>query len=86
MHAIWAAYMPEQQLENGILWEDDVPEMIRAVVKAVRGMRDDAEPVDASAVVSGVGEQHRQNMPEDGMDNGKPSPAGRRVGHLRVVK
>jgi len=47
MQAIWAAYMPEQQLENGMLWEGDVPETIRAVVSAVRSMRED-EP-EASA-------------------------------------
>ncbi len=43
MHAIWAAYVPEQQLENGIVWEEDVPETIRTMVKAVRSMRDDVE-------------------------------------------
>ena len=85
MHAIWAAYMPEQQLENGILWEDDVPEMIRAVVKAVRGMRDDVEAADDSDAASGPS-RPVQSVPDDGADNGTPSPAGRRVGHLRVVK
>ncbi|MDQ6966358.1 MAG: ClpXP protease specificity-enhancing factor SspB [Mariprofundaceae bacterium] len=48
MQAIWAAYMPEQQLENGMLWEDDVPETIRAVVSAVRSMRDDEPDVSVT--------------------------------------
>jgi len=48
MQAIWAAYMPEQQLENGMLWEDDVPETIRAVVSAVRSMRDDVPDISSA--------------------------------------
>jgi len=76
MQAIWATYMPEQQIENGILWEDDVPETIRAVVKAVRGMR----------------EENSKNEPENNPDTEPLKPeaeeeqSGRRVGHLRVIK
>jgi len=76
MQAIWAAYMPEQQIENGILWEDDVPETIRAVVKAVRGMR----------------EENNKDEPENNPDTKPLKPeaeeeqGGRRVGHLRVIK
>jgi len=76
MQAIWAAYMPEQQIENGILWEDDVPETIRAVVKAVRGMR----------------EENNKNELESDSDTGTLKPKGeerqdgRRIGHLRVIK
>lgn len=76
MQAIWATYMPEQQIESGILWEDDVPETIRAVVKAVRGMR----------------EENSKNEPENSPDTEALKPevkggqGGRRVGHLRVIK
>ncbi|MDQ6957505.1 MAG: ClpXP protease specificity-enhancing factor SspB [Mariprofundaceae bacterium] len=76
MQAIWAAYMPEQQIENGILWEDDIPETIRAVVKAVRGMR----------------EENNKDEPENNPDTkplkpeAKEGQGGRRVGHLRVIK
>lgn len=79
MHAIWAAYIPEQQLENGILWENDVPETIRAVVKAVRKIGEDAD--DDAAVAT---EQQRQAASGDAKPDKKPG-AGRR-GHLRVVK
>lgn len=80
MHAIWAAYIPEQQLENGILWEEDVPETIRAVVSAVRSMRDEGE-ADASAPAA-----QPADKPQDSSEAQNPPAAGRRVGHLRVVK
>lgn len=38
MRSIWAAYVPNQELEDGILWEKDMPEGVRQIVKAVRGM------------------------------------------------
>jgi len=93
MHAVWAAYMPEQQLENGILWEEDVPETIRAVVKAVRGMGDEMpggadvpEHADGGlAIVPGQsGKEDSADQTDKHKDN--PSAAGRRLGHLRVVK
>lgn len=87
MQAIWAAYMPEQQLENGILWEEDVPETIRAVVKAVHSMHDEISLDDEGDSVSAGAEpirQEEQHTPVDAED--VPSPTGRRVGHLRVVK
>jgi len=31
---IWAAYHPDRDLESGLVWEDAVPEMIRAVIAA----------------------------------------------------
>jgi len=81
MQAIWAAYVPEHQLENGILWEDDVPETIRTVVKAVRSMRDDVE-ISAQARAEAL-------LPEDKKpaDAQRETPSrGKKVGHLRVVK
>jgi len=76
MHAIWAAYVPEQKIENGILWEDDVPETIRAVVKAVRGMRENnSETTIANTPDTDTSEPEK-----------KQGQHGRRVGHLRVIK
>jgi len=74
MQAIWAAYMPEQQIENGILWEDDVPETIRAVVKAVRGMREDGN------------KREPENNPVTEAPEAEEEHVGRRAGHLRVIK
>ncbi len=36
MQAIWAAYLPEGELEQGIIWDDSVPELIKAIVQTVR--------------------------------------------------
>lgn len=83
MQAIWAAYMPEQQMENGILWEEDVPETIRAVVSAVRDMRAEGDADEPSvALVSPFG----QGTVTEESDSVTPPSAGRRPGHLRVVK
>jgi len=79
MQAIWAAYMPEQQIENGILWEDDVPETIRAVVKAVRGMRE-----ENSKNEPGNNPDTEALKPE--VEEAEEGQGGRRVGHLRVIK
>ncbi len=75
MYAIWAAYVPEQKIENGILWEDDVPETIRAVVKAVRGIseKDDQDETRSPETKPLASEDEREK-------------GGRRVGHLRVIK
>lgn len=43
MHTIWAAYLPEGDLEQGLIWDDSVPEMIRAIVQAVRSNISDDE-------------------------------------------
>jgi len=43
LHAIWAAYLPEGELEQGIIWDDSVPEMIKAIVQAVRSNMSDEE-------------------------------------------
>jgi len=74
MPAIWAAHAPEQDLGGGIVWDADVPETIRAVLMAARGMGH--EPSD-DARTHASGETSPSN----------PSrPDGRRARHLRVVK
>ncbi|MDX8395921.1 MAG: ClpXP protease specificity-enhancing factor SspB [Mariprofundaceae bacterium] len=73
MAYIWAAYLPEGDLEQGIVWEEDVPETIRAVMNAAKKI--ETEPVDAEE------KQTTETIAE------KPEePAGRKVRHLRVVK
>jgi len=44
MHAIWAAYLPDQHLDTGIMWEGDMPETIKSVIDAVRSQHDEREP------------------------------------------
>ncbi|MDQ6954675.1 MAG: ClpXP protease specificity-enhancing factor SspB [Mariprofundaceae bacterium] len=38
MAYIWAAYQPDGDLEQGLIWENSVPETIRIVVNAARGL------------------------------------------------
>lgn len=76
MQAIWAAYVPEQRIENGLLWEDDVPETIRAGVKAVRGTRENDSQHKT--------ENNSNTEPLKSKDEKKQST--RRVAHLRVIK
>ncbi len=75
MHAIWAAYLPEGDLEQGIIWDDCVPEMIQSIVRAVR--RNIQQPDTAARPVP--------EEPASGQSD-KSEGKGRRVGHLRVIK
>ena len=96
MHTIWAAYLPEGDLEQGIIWDDSVPEMIKAIVQAVRSnmseegveelqqaKADRAEAVTESdaAVVSTI-----TVIDGGGKDSDEGEPKERKTSHLRVVK
>ena len=84
MDRIWAAYLPEEDMEHGIVWEKDVPETIRAVVNAVRNLQEDA-PAD-DAVDDRVVEEQPVVVQESGEAEEGEKPAERKVRHLRVVK
>jgi len=79
MSRIWAAYLPEGDMEQGIIWEEDVPETIRAVVSAVRSLQEDAP--DTEQETSGVEASQGEASPE-----ADEKPEEKRVRHLRVVK
>lgn len=80
MERIWAAYLPEGDMEHGIVWEENIPETIRAVVNAVRLLQDDKpeteEKNEAQAEV-GAGQD---DADADG------NQGERKIRHLRVVK
>ncbi|MDT8375714.1 MAG: ClpXP protease specificity-enhancing factor SspB [Mariprofundaceae bacterium] len=76
MNRIWAAYLPEGGMEQGMIWEEDVPETIRAVVSAVRGLQQDAP--DAETGIEASAERADPAADEQ--------PEEKRVRHLRVVK
>ena len=100
MFKIWAAYLPEGDLEQGIIWDDCVPEMIRAIVKAVRSNMSDEE------LEADVSEEMQASAPEANNADAAPtsmitviegggskadSQSGepvkeRKKGHLRIVK
>lgn len=78
MERIWAAYLPEGDMEHGIVWEEDVPETIRAVVNAVRSLQEEPGEEQPVAQVEEAGEASAPAVDE--------RPAERKVRHLRVVK
>ncbi|MFQ5582218.1 MAG: ClpXP protease specificity-enhancing factor SspB [Mariprofundaceae bacterium] len=71
MHAIWATYLPNDNIENGIIWEENVPETIRTIVQAVRDMT--PERIETATDDA----EHAEK---------EPSLPGKKVRHLRVVK
>jgi len=90
MDRIWAAYLPEGDMEHGIVWEEDVPETIRAVVNAVRNLQGD-EPADALADGAAIEESAVEEQPvaavqESDEAESSEKPVERKVRHLRVVK
>jgi len=72
MKRIWAAYLPEQDLSSGIIWEDAVPESVREQVQQEGLLQKKEVKIQVATDV----------------DVEKPSAfdGGRKVGHLRVVK
>jgi len=75
---IWAAYVPEQDMESGLIWEPSIPETVRMVLQAVDGLKEDDEAEPVIHVV----EDKQASVKKD---NDKPKKP-RKIGHLRVVK
>lgn len=89
MHTIWAAYQPEGELEQGIIWDGSVPEMIKSMVQVARGLVD-----GESEELAGQAEPNNNEVaasPMTVIDGGAGTgaddePRERKVSHLRVVK
>jgi len=79
MGRIWAAYLPEGDMEQGIIWEEDVPETIRAVVSAVRSLQEDTSDPERETPAVEASES------EESLEADEKSEE-KRVRHLRVVK
>jgi len=98
MHTIWAAYLPEGDLDQGIIWDDSVPEMIKAIVQAVSThMPDDAEEQDESTTTQAAAKDIADEpavSPIKVIEGGgakkeetaDEKPKERKTSHLRVVK
>ena len=90
MQSIWAAYLPDAGLEQGIIWDEDVPELIRAIVKAVRGNlpeRGESAPADSVADEEAGVRPGGISVIDGGVEAGKKAGRSRRKsGHLKVVK
>ena len=101
MHTIWASYLPEGELEQGIIWDDSVPEMIKAIVAGARSAMSDeqatgeeqgtvvdqakAAPVSIAAVDSAPSGSAGMTVIEGGAKK-EPAEKTRKTSHLRVVK
>jgi len=93
MHTIWGAYHPEGELEQGIIWDDSVPEMIKSIVQSARSNPDagseiaidtDNEPTQPRGS-SSMTVIHGGNKTEPS-DTDSAETGARKTSHLRVVK
>ncbi|MBL4775551.1 MAG: hypothetical protein JKY87_05795 [Mariprofundus sp.] len=94
MHTIWAAYLPDGELEQGIIWDDSVPEMIKAIVQAVRSNMSDEgvqqlHEKQAENKIKSVEKDRAHSITViEGGAKGQTTdaPKNRKANHLRVVK
>ena len=86
MDRIWAAYLPEGDMEHGIVWEEDVPETIRAVVNAVRNLQEEAPDGASVKEEAKIEEQPVAAVDESDQSESSDKPVERKVRHLRIVK
>jgi len=90
MHAIWAAYQPEGDLEQGLIWDDSVPEIIKSMVHTVRSnLPDDRSGKQTGAPPAEV-DSRTTATPMTVIDGGANAdtdePRTGKASHLRVVK
>jgi stringent starvation protein B len=79
---IWAAYEPDGDLESGLIWEDAVPEVVRAALLSQTNAQ------SATATETVVLDDEANEIPSPDVaapkDNGQTRPS--KVPHLRIVK
>lgn len=83
LNRIWAAYVPEQDLDSGLMWDDCVPETVKMVFEAVDELKQpkkDASPVQLVAKEISA----EKNTVTTGKHDKEKE--GKKFGHLRVVK
>ena len=83
LNRIWAAYVPEQDLDSGLIWDDCVPETVKMAFEAVDELKQhekDTSPVQLVAKEMSA----EKNTTTAGKHNKEKE--GKKFGHLRVVK
>jgi len=83
-HRIWAAYMPDNPLDSGLVWEECIPETVKMVLSAADEMKEDEEvdlPTSAPVPVP----TPTMTVASENEGEGKSKKA-RKTGHLRIVK
>ncbi|MDQ6960999.1 MAG: ClpXP protease specificity-enhancing factor SspB [Mariprofundaceae bacterium] len=73
LSAIWAAYPPELSMEDGLMWESDIPDVILSTLQQMES--------EASSE-----EDERFERAEVSKETSIPSKPSSRRSHLRVVK
>jgi len=71
--AIWAAYQPQMSLEQGLVWQEDIPPAVQNIMASMM-----PQP-DATTDTTEAGEKTCDSEPVE------PAVEGRRKGHLRIV-
>ncbi|MDQ6993726.1 MAG: ClpXP protease specificity-enhancing factor SspB [Mariprofundus sp.] len=85
MHTIWGAYQPEGELEQGLIWEESIPEIIKSMMQGIEVDLPEANIQSHKPVSAPI------SLIKGGGGNGRPSPTAnttppRKGSHLRVVK
>jgi len=71
MNCIWAAYQPDADMSSGLIWDEAIPETVKAMMDAIAELEEHDE-------VEQVVDNEQQAKEEQ--------KTGRKVGHLRVIK
>ncbi len=85
MNRIWAAYVPDLDMESGLIWQDSIPETVKMVLDAV----DDIKPEALEEKETKPSMTLIQSSEKDGDKKKTQSVSakkGKKRGHLRVVK
>ncbi|MDQ6991801.1 MAG: ClpXP protease specificity-enhancing factor SspB [Mariprofundaceae bacterium] len=77
---IWGAYQPDGDLENGLIWEDAVPDVIRKVMQAQISKEPSSIAPDDADIITDEKPKEEQPTVEDVPT--RPT----KVPHLRIVK
>ncbi|MDQ7004467.1 MAG: ClpXP protease specificity-enhancing factor SspB [Ghiorsea sp.] len=78
---IWAAYVPDQDLDSGLMWDDCVPETVKLVFEMASELTSSEEISPLQLVKPEQGTPKEQVSIKD-----KTKKEGKKFGHLRVVK
>lgn len=86
MHTIWAAYQPEGELEQGLIWDESMPEVIRTIVDALQENLPDEESGEVAPVAGERGSSSSMTVISGGSSPASEPAKERKTGHLRVIK
>jgi len=86
---IWAAYEPDGDLESGLVWESDVPEIVRSAFLAQTGATPIAEGIEGEDSIESIdlddeAKQMEHHEVKSAEHDAQTRPS--KVPHLRIVK